>query len=64
MLDRRDPEFHEIWRARYDEACRQYTAREITQAVFTATLHGLGFTPTQQQSEINLHYPPSPWRPT
>lgn len=62
MLDRRDPEFHEIWKARYDEACRQFTAREISEDVFTATLHGLGFSKAQMQPEINLHWPPSPGR--
>ena len=63
MISKQDPEYHEVWRARYDEACRQFKAREMTEAVFAATLICLGFKNYDIQGEINLHYPPSPGRP-
>lgn len=63
MFERTDPQTSEIWRARYDEACRQFTAREISEDVYRATIYGLGFRGQAIESEINLHYPPSPGRP-
>lgn len=62
-MDRRDPEFHEIWKARYAEACRQFKESEMTIHVYRATLHGLGFRGQAIESEINLHWPTSPGRP-
>lgn len=63
MLDRTDPEMHLIWLARYSEACRQFTAREISVDVYSATLYGLGFRNGAIQAEINLNFPSSPGRP-
>lgn len=63
MLDRTDPQMHEIWLARYNEACRQFYAGEISVDVYSATLCGLGFNNNAIQAEINLNFPPSPGRP-
>lgn len=56
MLDKRSTEYWEFWRARVEEAHRQFEAREFPMSpdVYRATLHGLGYTLAQIESEINL----------
>lgn len=58
--DRYDPANREQWEARYNEACRQFTAREfpMTLTVFRVTLYGLGFRGQALESEVNLSWPP------
>ena len=46
--------------ARYNEACRLFTAGQMSEAVFGATLFGLGWRGQELRSEINLHEPPRP----
>lgn len=46
----------ERWQWRYAEAVRQFQCKEISEAVFGATLYSLGFRGAGIQSEINLAY--------
>lgn len=51
---------HERKPARYIEACRQFRAGEITEAVFKATLYGLGTrTEKDLSTKISLTEPPT-----
>lgn len=45
------------WRAlseRYETACQQFREQEISEAVFSATLFGLGYRRDDIRAEINL----------
>jgi len=59
MLDRRgDPVgADEIWRAKYEAACAEFRARQITEAVFRAKLIGLGYHGDRLRAEVNLQWP-------
>lgn len=48
-------EYHEIWRAKYQEAKRQYLAEEypMTDSVASATLYSLGFRGHNLEAEMN-----------
>lgn len=47
----------ETFRWRYNEACRAFKAGEMTEAVFRATLFGLGYRGGEISSEVNLNWP-------
>ena len=59
MPDKRsDPKgYEEVWKARHAELCRAYLANEfpVTDAVFAASLYGLGFRGQELEAEIK-HY--------
>lgn len=58
-VSRTDPaEAHDIWQARYAEACRAFAAGELSDIVFAAKLYGLGFRRADIAAEISLHRSP------
>lgn len=52
-----DPDRWRILSDRTDEARRQFREMEISQDVFAATLHGLGFRGSEIQMEISENWP-------
>jgi hypothetical protein len=51
MLDRRTPDYSEIWREKLDLAISDFIARRISDAVFTGTLYQLGFRGSRLREE-------------
>lgn len=47
---------YDIWRAKYTAARDAFRARQfpMTETVYRATLHGLGFLPREIDAEVNL----------
>jgi hypothetical protein len=60
MADRRvDPvEYHEIWQAKLETAIQAYLNDEfpMTDAVFKATLFGLGYRNQEIEAEYNYYF--------
>jgi len=53
-----DPEGQrQIHSARSDEARRQFKNKEISEAVFRATLHGLAFSRAEIAAEVRDNWP-------
>lgn len=50
-----DPEgAAEIWRSRYAVAVEEFQAGRMSESVFLATLHGLGYRSQELRSELAL----------
>ena len=57
MVDFSDPERWQLHKEAVDQACADFKAGAITQAVFAAKLHARGYLPHEIQTEINLNWP-------
>lgn len=56
-LDRTDAERWRDDRQRYYRYCRYFKGGLITEAVFKAYLHSLGFRGREIETEVSLHWP-------
>lgn len=52
MLDRRSPDYSEVWREKLDLAISDFMERRISDAVFTGTLYQLGFRGSRLREEF------------
>ena len=55
MLDRRSPDYSEVWREKLSIAISDFMERRISDAVFTGTLYQLGFRGQRLREEF-LHH--------
>jgi hypothetical protein len=63
MIDRRDPDYYSVRRARMDEAGRRFKAGEISQDVYCAELFCLGFRGSEIRAEMIENWPDPATRP-
>ena len=57
MIDRRDPECHNVRRARMDDATRRFRLRLDSEDVYRATLFALGYRGAEIHAEVVANWP-------
>lgn len=57
MIDRRDPEYHDVRRARMDNATRRFRMRLDSEDVYRASLFALGYRGAEIHAEVVANWP-------